>query len=433
MFWRYLMSDNKHLTLDERNIIEQELAKNTNFKEIAKLLSKDPTTISKEVRKHRVRKEGQAIHVNFNHCAKRYHCHRKNLCNPRCTKECRHCNNCNDVCSDFVEGTCFRLTHAPYVCNGCTEKFGCKLTKYYYRALPSFNRYRQVLSESRQGINMTELELANLDKIVSPLVKKGQSISHIYKTHDISCTRATLYRYLSNNCFSVGPIDLPRKVRMKKRKQKKGEPKNTLARTNRTYEDFQKYIELHPDLPIVEMDTVEGTKGGRVLLTLLFRSSKLMLAYIMYEKTQAEVLRTFNMIEKDLGNELFEKTFPIILTDNGTEFGNPLSLEFNPEGLGRTRIFYCNPRASYQKGMIEKNHEFIRYVLPKGTSFDNLLQTDINLMINHINSLGRESLNWSSPYDVAKVLMGKETLKKLNLVKIPTNEIQLNKHLLKKN
>ena len=433
MFWRYLMSDNKHLTLDERNIIEQELAKNTNFKEIAKLLSKDPTTISKEVRKHRVRKEGQAIHVNFNHCAKRYHCHRKNLCNPRCTKECRHCNNCNDVCSDFVEGTCFRLTHAPYVCNGCTEKFGCKLTKYYYRALPSFNRYRQVLSESRQGINMTELELANLDKIVSPLVKKGQSISHIYKTHDTSCTRATLYRYLSNNCFSVGPIDLPRKVRMKKRKQKKGEPKNTLARTNRTYEDFQKYIELHPDLPIVEMDTVEGTKGGRVLLTLLFRSSKLMLAYIMYEKTQAEVLRTFNMIEKDLGNELFEKTFPIILTDNGTEFGNPLSLEFNPEGLGRTRIFYCNPRASYQKGMIEKNHEFIRYVLPKGTSFDNLLQTDINLMINHINSLGRESLNWSSPYDVAKVLMGKETLKKLNLVKIPTDEIQLNKHLLKKN
>ncbi len=427
------MSDNKHLTLDERNIIEQELAKNTSFKEIANLLSKDPTTISKEVKKHRIRKEGQAIHVNFNHCAKRYHCHRKNLCNPRCTKECRHCNNCNDVCYDFVEGTCFRLTHAPYVCNGCTEKFGCKLTKYYYRALPSFNRYRQVLSESRQGINMTELELANLDKIVSPLVKKGQSISHIYKTHDISCTRATLYRYLSNNCFSVGPIDLPRKVRMKKRKQKKGEPKNTLARTNRTYEDFQKYIELHPDLPIVEMDTVEGTKGGRVLLTLLFRSSKLMLAYIMYEKTQAEVLRTFNMIEKDLGNELFEKTFPIILTDNGTEFGNPLSLEFNPEGLGRTRIFYCNPRASYQKGMIEKNHEFIRYVLPKGTSFDNLLQTDINLMINHINSLGRESLNWSSPYDVAKVLMGKETLKKLNLVKIPTDEIQLNKHLLKKN
>lgn len=427
------MNTNKHLTLDERIFIEQELTRNTSFRQIAKYLQKDPTTIAKEVKKHRIRKEGQAIHVNFNHCAKRYKCHRKNLCNPRCSKECRHCNNCNDVCSDFVDGTCFRLTHAPYVCNGCTEKFGCKLTKYYYRALPSFNKYKSVLSEARQGINMTELELANLDRLVSPLVKKGQSISHIYKTHDIPCTRATLYNYLSKNCFSVGPIDLPRKVRMKKRKQRKTVIKSTNARTNRTYEDFQKYIEQHPELPIVEMDTVEGKKGGRVLLTLLFRSSRLMLAFIMYEKTQKEVSRIFNMIEAELGNELFEKTFPIILTDNGTEFGDPISLEFNPEGMGRTRIFYCNPRASYQKGMIEKNHEFIRYVLPKGTSFDNLLQTDINLMINHINSLGRASLSWSSPYDVAKVLMEKEVLKKLNLAKIPTDEIQLNKHLLKKN
>ena len=427
------MNENKHLTLDERNFIEQELAKNTNFKEIARYLGKDPTTISKEIRKHRIRKEGQAIHVNFNHCAKKFNCHRHNLCNPRCAKECRHCNHCNEVCSDFVDGTCFRLTRAPYVCNGCTEKYGCKLTKYYYRALPSFNKYKTLLSEARQGINMTELELSNLDKIVSPLVKKGQSLSHIYKTHDIPCTRATLYNYLSKNCFSVGPIDLPRKVRMKKRKQKNTETKDTQARTNRTYEDFQKYIEEHPELPIVEMDTVEGIKGGRVLITFLFRSSRLMLAFILYEKTQKEVLRVFNMLEYELGNELFEKTFPIILTDNGSEFGNPLSLEFNPEGVGRTRIFYCNPRASYQKGMIEKNHEFIRYVLPKGTSFDKLLQTDINLMINHINSLGRASLNWSSPYDVAKILIGKDVLKKLNLSKIPTDEIQLNTKLLKKN
>ena len=427
------MSKNMHLTLDERNFIEQELSKNTSFKEIAKYLEKDPTTISKEVKKHRIRKEGQAIHVNFNHCAKKYNCHRHNLCNPRCSKECRHCVHCNKVCSDFEDGICLRIKRAPFVCNGCTEKFGCKLTKYYYRALPSFNKYKNILSESRQGINLTELELSNLDKIISPLVKKGQSISHICKTHDIPYSKTTLYRYLSNNCFSVGPIDLPRKVRMKKRKQRNIEPKDNKARTNRTYEDFQKYIELHPELPIVEMDTVEGIKGGRVLLTLLFRSSRLMLAFILYEKTQKEVLRTFNMLELELGTELFEKTFPIILTDNGSEFGNPLSLEFNNEGIGRTRIFYCNPRASYQKGMIEKNHEFIRYVLPKGTSFDSFLQTDIDLMINHINSLGRASLNWFAPIDVAKFTIDKKVIKKLNLKKISTDEIQLTPKLLKKN
>ena len=105
----------------------------------------------------------------------------------------------------------------------------------------------------------------------------------------------------------------------------------------------------------------------------------------------------------------------------------------NNEGIGRTRIFYCNPRASYQKGMIEKNHEFIKYALPKGTSFNNLLQTDIDLMINHINSLGRNSLNWFAPIDIAKFTLDKTVFKKLNLKKIPPNEIQLNKSLLKKN
>ena len=426
------MSNNLHLTLDERNIIEQELNKNSSFRTIAVLLDKDPTTISKEIKKHRIKKEGQSIHVGFNSCSRKYNCNRQNVCGFHCNKACRNCKLCNKVCSDFEDGLCLRLKRAPFVCNGCSRRYSCKLTKYYYKAISSFKIYKTILSESRQGINISELELANMDRIISPLVRQGQSISHIYKTHDIPCSRASLYKYVSNNCFSIGPIDLPRKVKLKKRKEKRKEPKDTKARQNRTYDDFLKYIELHPELPIVEMDTVEGTKGGQVLLTFLFRNSKLMLAFILHEKTQKEVLRTFNMIEQELGTELFEKTFPIILTDNGSEFGNPLSLEFNHEGIGRTSIFYCNPRASYQKGMLEKNHEFIRYVLPKGTSFDGLLQMDIELMINHINSLGRESLNWFAPIDVAKFTLDKQIIKKLNLYKVPANKIQLNQKLLKK-
>lgn len=275
---------------------------------------------------------------------------------------------------------------------------------------------------------MTEIELANMNRIISPLVKNGQSLSHICQTHDFSCNRSTLYNYMAKNCFSVGNIDLPIKVRLKKRSP----AKDTTARKNRTYDDFQKYLEQHPEHNVVEMDTVEDTKGGPVLLTMLFRNSRLMLAFLLKEKTQKEVLRVFNMLEQKFGNDMFEKIFPVILADNGTEFSNPLSLEFNAEGIGRTRIFYCNPHASYQKGMIEKNHEFIRYVLPKGTSFQNLTQADVDLMINNINSLGRESLNWASPYDLAKIFLGCETLKKLNLVKVPADEIQLTKTLLKK-
>ena len=96
--------ENRHLTLDERNIIEQELSKNTSFREIAKYIGKDPTTISKEIKKHRIKKEGQAIHTNFNQCAKKSNCHKHNLCNPNCSKECRRCMHCNSVCPDFEEG-----------------------------------------------------------------------------------------------------------------------------------------------------------------------------------------------------------------------------------------------------------------------------------------------------------------------------------------
>ncbi len=424
----------KHLTLEDRNYIEQALNQNITFTEMGKYLQKDPTTISKEIKKHRIRKEGNSIHVNFNHCSKRYSCHKKGICGTRCKRECRTCKECNKVCSEFDEGLCKRLVYAPFTCNGCENKAGCRLTKYFYKALPSFNSYKTTLSESRQGINMSELELCSLDKIISPLVKQGQSISHIHKMNDIPCSKATLYNYLDKNCFSVGPLDLPRKVKFKKRKnQKKTEPRKTKARNGRTYEDFKLFVEEHPELPIVEMDTVEGKKGGKVLLTFLFRSSRLMLAFILNNKTQFEVLKVFNYLESILGNDLFEKTFPIILTDNGTEFSAPLELEFNSEGISRTRIFYCNPTASYQKGMIEKNHEFIRYVIPKGTTMDNFSQSDITKMINHINSLARESLNWATPYDLGKLLLGKEILKKLNLVKIPTNEIKLTTKLLKKN
>ena len=425
----------KHLTLDDRKQIEECLDKNLLFKEIAKYLDKDPSTISKEIRKHRIKKEPGSIHYGFNKCANRQTCHRKNICNPNCTKECRSCKLCNEKCPDFDEGLCKRLIKPPYVCNGCEFKDHCRKTKYLYSAYTSFNEYKTILSTSREGVNLSPEELETLDNVISPLIARGQSISHIYLTqkNKINCTKQTLYNYIDKNYFSVCNLDLPRKVVYKKRKKKRNEPKDTSIRQGRTYEDFLTYCDENPNLPIVEMDTVEGKKGGKVLLTMFFRSSKLMLAFLLKHKDSINVLKVFDYIESILGNDLFESTFPIILTDNGTEFSNPLSLEFNQEGIGRTRIFYCNPEASYQKGAIEKNHEYIRYVIPKGTSMDNYTQQDITKMINHINSTARDSLNGHTPYELAKILMDKEVLKKLNLKMVPASEIQLQPNLLKKN
>lgn len=426
-------ANQKHLTLEDRNYIEQALNQDMTFKEIAKFLSKDPTTISKEVKKHKTRKEPNRFNGCGNICSHRFSCRRKNVCDRNCNFLCFNCSRCNQYCSEFEEDICNSLKHAPYVCNSCKSKSACRLVKYYYRALPSHNQYLNTLSTSRQGINISDEELCELDNIVSPLIKNGQSISHIYKTQNLNCSKSTLYNYIDQNRLSARNIDLPRRVRYPKKKSKRNPPKDTSIRKGRTYEDFEKYLLDNPDTQVVEMDTVEGKKGGKVLLTMLFRNSKLMLAFVLDDKTSNSVLKVFNYLEAILGNDLFEKTFPVILTDNGSEFSNPLSLEFNSDGIGRTRIFFCNPGASYQKGAIEKNHEFIRYVIPKGASMDNLSQNHITKMINHINSLTRPSLNNSTPYDLAQILLDKNVLKKLNLRKVPAKEIQLNQKLLKKN
>lgn len=427
-------TNQKHLTLEDRNYIEQALNQDMSFKEIGKFLSKDPSTISKEIKKHKIMKEPSRFNGYGNICKKRFSCRKKNVCRDNCKGICFKCSKCNTCCPEFEEDICPSLLQPPYVCNPCKDKGRCRLVKYYYRALPSYNQYKDTLSSSRQGYNLSEEKLVKLDNIVTPLLKHGQTLAHICKTQDIGCSKSTLYNYIDKNYLSVCNLDLPRRVRYPEKISKKRTiPRDTTIRKGRTYEDFEKYIQENPDTSIVEMDTVEGIKGGKVLLTMLFRSSKLMLAFLLNDRTANSVLKVFNWLEAILGNDLFEKTFPVILTDNGSEFSNPVSLEFNSKGIGRTRIFFCNPHASYQKGAIEKNHEFIRYVIPKGTSMDNLTQQDITKMINHINSLTRPSLNNATPYDLAQILLGRDVLKKLNLKKVAANEVQLNSKLLKKN
>ena len=120
------------------------------------------------------------------------------------------------------------------------------------------------------------------------------------------------------------------------------------------------------------------------------------------------------------------------MTDRGSEFTNPSALETAPDGRQRTKIFYCDPQASWQKPNVELNHQFIRRILPKGRSFDHLEQKDIYLMMDHINSYGREKLNYRSSAAAMSSLFGKEVLELLNVRVIPANEIVLHQKLLKK-
>lgn len=427
----------KHLSLDNRVYIEKSLDLDVSFKDIAKFLCKDPSTISKEVRKHRFFKaRNEFNHENFNKCIYRKSCNRKNVCrlSPACQRRCSSCNRCNTSCTDFVLQICKRIIRAPFVCNGCPDKVPCRLDKYFYKATSSHRDYKTLLKESREGINMDENRLKLLDEIVTPLITQGQSPYHILNNHkEINCSAKTIYTYIDQNVLSVRNLDLPRKVRYKLRSPHKSEIVDTGIFEHRTYHDFTEYISTYPDTNVVEMDTVVGCEGShKVLLTLFFRNCKCMLAYLMPDKTPESVKAIFDQLEDKLTTFGFCTAFPVILTDRGGEFSKPNSLETGKENIIRTSIYYCDVMASWQKPGIEKNHEYIRYILPKGSSFDDLTQWDINRMINHINSTARASLNGRTPFELAVLLLGSPTVNALGLKMVRPDEIILTPKLIKK-
>ena len=414
---------NKHLTYDERNFIEIGLNNGRNFTQIANDLNKSRTTIMREVRRHRFRKNPSG----FNN--------RKNLCKNR--QECKKFD-CTKKEKCYEEEICYKLTGAPYVCNGCEQKNKCRKIKYYYYSKFANDEYSEKLRLARYGINQTKEEIYELDTLITPLIKeKHQSISHIYANHpdEISFSRATMYNYVNLGVFSFKNIDLPRKVKYKKRRENKKQRirRETAIRKGRTYEDFKEYIGKHPECSIVEMDTVEGRKGGKVFLTLLFRQSKFMLIYLMENKAMECVEEVFKGIKKAIGIELFKKIFEVVLTDNGSEFFNPMSIEKDEETEEIvSHVFYCDPGASWQKGAIEKNHEYIRYVLPKGSSFDELTQEKVNILMSNINSTSRDTLNGQTPYNAILLTLDEEIVNKLGVIKIHPDKVNLSPKLLKR-
>ena len=343
---------------------------------------------------------------------------------------------CTAVCPDYKEKICEKLLKPPYVCNGCFKKSNCALKKSYYFAQNAHRSYLDLLASSREGINQSPVDIAMLDDIISPLLKQGQSLAHIYANHasEIPCCRKTLYNYIDKSVFSARNIDMRRRVRYKIRKKP-----TTISitarkfRGGRSYDDFQKYLKQNPDTPVVEMDTVLGDKksGSKVFLTMLFRNCSLMLIFILKSKTADCVTEVFDWITEELGVDIFKELFPVILTDNGTEFQRPDRLECDANGEKRTKIFYCNPHSSWQKGMLEKNHEYIRLVIPKGENFDYISRDCVTLLMNHINSESRDKLNGCTPYNLSKMLLNNKLHQLLGLKKISPDDVMLCPRLIK--
>ena len=430
------MVKNTHLTLSDRIAIEVSLRERKSFSAIAEELGKDPTTISKEIRTHIKLKQAGG----YNPCVIRKDCkHYGDLCHP-CKftygKPCHSCyqTKCFEACPDFQQLQCSKLSKPPYVCNGCQQRISCKLERHLYEAKSAQKEYEATRSESRQGFAVTSAELDRIDRIISPLIKQGQSIYQICVNNadEIMLDERTIYNYVDAGLLSVGNIDLPRKVRYKARGKKPSVRVDKQCHLGRTYEDFLEYTAANPDTPVVEIDSVEGRKGGKVLMTVFFRNSNLMLAFLRDRNSARSVTEVFEWLYETLGHEQYCRLFPIILTDRGSEFTDPVSIECTKFGEIRSGVFYRDPQRSDQKGGCEVTHEFIRRVLPKGTSFDHLQQSDILRMMSHITSYTRKKLNNQSAHRLFSFFYGETILPSLGIQEIPANDINLTPRLLKK-
>lgn len=425
------MEKYSHLTLTERSMIERYLTQGFSFKAIAIIIGRSATTVSREVKNNRT-----VLSSNKTKCANSYACKKRKICGDNlCFNTCKSCSeyDCKTICKDFSGRECTKLKRAPFCCNSCSEQEYCRSERSYYQAHKAYSKYSQALSASRKSIKITESEAKKLNELLTPLIKKGQSINHIFATHsdEIRLSKKTIYNYIDRSALDVRNIDLPRKVRYKQRKKKPKTSTEFKYREGRTYKDFQEFVTENPNIPVVEMDTVKSTREkGKCLLTMIFAEYDFMLIFLLESCTQDEVKRVFDYLYEALGYSVFKRLFPVILIDNGSEFKDAKGLETTQYGTPRTRVFYCDPMASWQKPHVEKNHEFIRNIIPKGRTFDNLSQYDITKLANHINSVARVSLENQTPFHVAEKFIGPKARSLLNLKAIKPDDVTLKPSLL---
>ena len=229
---------------------------------------------------------------------------------------------------------------------------GCKKNKAYYSAHKANAAHHKSIRDAHSGVRKTPKELCEIAEIIEPLIAKGQSLNHICSTHadELGISERTLYNYIDKNVFKVRNIDLPKKVVYRQRRPKRVLTKLEYQyRQGRTIEDFNSFVEANPDVSIVEMDTVKGSRErGKVFLTMIFRKTSFMLIFLMHDGTQDSVIQVFDSLNDLLGTALFKRLFGVILTDNGVEFKNPNALEHTRPGLIRTHVFFCDPQASWQ-------------------------------------------------------------------------------------
>ena len=388
-----------HLTLEERRIILAGITNGSTKTVIAQTIGKDKSTVGKEIRLHRTLTYKCKMPLECNHY-----------------KKCVYGRQCTPDCPEYSPFHCSRRDRSPGACNGCSDWSRCRFDKYQYSPEEAHRDYRTTLTDSREGVNLTVQEAKQMAAVIAPLLKQGQSPYQIVTNHpELGISEKTLYNYIENGVFheiaGITVMDLRRQVSRRLPKKKAKTYKKRTDRKylqGRTYKDYQSYLSEHPEVFVAQMDTVYNDEtNGPFLQTFKFVRAGIILALYRDEKTAASMKEGIDILESILGEEVFHKYVHVLLTDRGAEFSAAEAMETSSDGTRRTRVFYCDPMRSGQKGTLENKHIELRYILPKGTELRGLGltgQSELNLVLSHINSSPCELLGNKSPLELTEFM-----------------------------
>ena len=418
-----------HLTLEERRIILTGISNGSTKSAIAATIGKDKSTVGKEIKLHRVLSHKCSLPLE---CS--------------AYRKCVFGRNCSTDCPEFSPFRCSRRDRSPGACNGCSSWSSCRFNKFTYSPEQAHHDYLSALVDSRLGVNLTSSQARDMASIIKPLLRQGQSPFQILTAHpELGISEKTLYNYIENGVFhevaGISSLDLRRQVSRRLPKKKSAEFKKRTDRRyiqGRTYRDYKAYLSEHPDVSVTQMDTVYNNEtSGPFIQTFKFLNTGLLFAIYQESRSALSMKNGVDLLESVLGTPLFRRYVHILLTDRGAEFSAADAMETAADGTRRTRVFYCDPMQSGQKGSLENKHIELRYILPKGSDLRALGltgQASLNLALSHVNSVPVEKLGGKSPLELTAFLFPDlyEKLSAFGIRQIGKDQVILKPYLLKR-
>ena len=384
----------KRLDIEERMIIQACLTKNMSLTEIAERLNRSKSTISREISRH----------------------------------------------LKIVEGTTSRLcTHSKdnFVCNSCRVRTHCTYRRHYYDFNEANDKASKIKRESRQNCRLSVSDIKRINVILLEGVRSlKQSLHHVYianpELKEI-CSERTIRRLIYRRVVDVKAHELRRYVRFKHHKPKEENKYNLRDITviiGRTYTDYLGFVEKHKRMNIVQYDSVIGKiNDEKAILTITFKKYNFQFGLLINKGDSNDVRNKIRALFRKLGNKVVSEIFPINISDNGVEFSRFNEIEETVDGIKICRTFFTTPYRSNDKSECERNHEYVRYFIPKGISLDSLTQEKIDEMFSNINSTIRESKGNRTPYELVLRKYGKTFLDAINIKKVEKKRVNLNRIL----